>query len=594
MTDKKLIRTLQNMYGDLSLPVVVCENRGDMPVVYMNARAALMFSPSASVDRLAGEATSMGRLDALLHFDPSEAYQDFVRLCSEMGRVSDYHSHLTTFDGKHLPVLLTGKRIDGRGVGDCFVFYLMDIHGDTGDSPQYEEGRLSFIINAALLDNDADASIKTVLAMAGRRMQVSRVYIFEELSATTTANTYEWCAEGIDPAIDTLQELKKEDYNYDVIVASGMYIVETVRTLPDGDRAILEAQGIHSLAIIPIYGTDRPLGYVGFDDCVGERKWSYESIQFLQNVALLLASLIKRRNAEQMVLRSQKVLQLISDNSEDIIYVNSLDDYRLLFVSRSTAEVLGATSEDLVGHPCYKIFSIGGDGPCDYCPIPHVKLEPGSDRSEVYTWEHTNPLTGKTYLCKGTIIKWVDGQFVHVETAVDISKRITYEEQLRFLASTDVMTGVYKREWGSNALETMLRDPANTGSLIFIDIDGLKKVNDTLGHALGDELLKKTVAFIREQLPEDSLLCRWGGDEFLAWVKQPAEGAGEIISRAQAAMGHYNQVGGRPFQIAFSFGIIPFVPGPDASLDALVTAADQFMYKNKMAKRGLRRRRDDG
>lgn len=581
-------RDLTKLYDDLFLPVIICGFGEAFPLRYMNAKAALLLAPTYSVERLKG-ARDKGTLSGILRFPTQEEFSTFSKE-AQSGLVNGYNTNVTTFDGQRLPVSISGNRyVDSEE--DLLILYI--VVNDQDENSVFSS-RLSSIVNTTFLEKETSASISAMLALAGQQTGVSRVYVFEEISPITTRNTYEWCAPGIEPAIQGLQELDKADYNYDVIVNSGMYITEDVSTLPEGDREILEMQGIQALAIITIYDGGKPLGYVGFDDCNRKRSWSYHEIQFLKSISALLALLIKRRNDEETMSKSLDILQLISDNSEEIIYANDLEDYKLLFVSKSLADVLGKPAEELLGQVCYKALQRNMDGPCTMCPIPHIEWTPGEKRSKLYTWEHNNTLTEKTYIAKDNIVEWIDGRYVHVETAIDISERMEQEAKLKYLASTDVMTGILNREWGGKALQQKY-DTRAGGSLAFVDLDGLKYTNDTFGHAAGDTLLLGMVEAIRAGLRPGEIFCRWGGDEFLVWLNTPEDEAHSRMGAMQDRLEEKNRNGEYPFKLSFSYGVIAFTDEGGQSFDALVTAADELMYENKMEKRGkaFRRRKTD-
>ena len=123
------------------------------------------------------------------------------------------------------------------------------------------------------------------------------------------------------------------------------------------------------------------------------------------------------------------------------------------------------------------------------------------------------------------------------------------------------------------------------GSLCFVDVDGLKRVNDTLGHQAGDQLLIETVALIQAYLPGNEIFCRWGGDEFLIWAPGPVEEIQRLFEQMKLETDRVNSKEGRAFPLSFSYGVIPFEAGDKASLDAMITIADEKMYQQKMRKR---------
>lgn len=580
-------RFFDNMFSNLKIPVIVCKNIKNMPIVYRNIGAGLLFSPYHSTS-LRSVKADLGTLRDVLFFSADQDFENFIRMARESGHVDDYVGQIQTFDKGKRPCMIAGNTISYKVNADYFVWYFIE---GQKEEEQHFMTPISTLLNSALSAEDTDSSIQAILAMAGQQIDVSRVYIFEEISPTTTRNTFEWCNQGVEPEIQMLQNLDKEDYPYDTIVKSGMFITEDVRSLPEEDSKLLVTQGIQAIAIIPFYFNNRSLGYVGFDDCEKCRKWCLNEIQYLQSITAILALLIKRRNAEREAKNIKDVLQIISDTSDEIVYANRLGDYTLEFVNKTLADQLGKRVDELIGEKCFKVLHKDKTEPCSFCPIPIIKMEPGADRSEVYIWENKDNRLNKTFQVKDNIVKWIDGEYVHVETAIDISRLKEQEERLRYLASTDKMTGVFNREWGGNRLETILRQPDNEGCLCFIDVDGLKSTNDQYGHVAGDSLLIETIRMICRHMVQDEIICRWGGDEFLVWLKGDMPECERRMKGIQEEMEEYNKNRSGRLWLSFSYGVVQFVSGHHSSIDAFVTEADEKMYQNKMVKRNGRRRR---
>lgn len=103
------------------------------------------------------------------------------------------------------------------------------------------------------------------------------------------------------------------------------------------------------------------------------------------------------------------------------------------------------------------------------------------------------------------------------------------------------MTAVFNREWGYNKLkETFAAIGSQQYTLCFIDIDGLKHVNDTLGHAVGDELIVNAIRTIYACIRKEDFICRWGGDEFIILLHCPLEAAEKVMQKINFAIEHFN------------------------------------------------------
>lgn len=149
---------------------------------------------------------------------------------------------------------------------------------------------------------------------------------------------------------------------------------------------------------------------------------------------------------------------------------------------------------------------------------------------------------------------------------------------------TDKMTGLYNRRglelFAEQYLRIAQRTPDQSVYLVFADIDGLKKVNDTYGHDPGDELIRDAARVLKSSFRDSDLCCRLGGDEFVALTI--GEGlCPEVISeRLSRFIEVRNRMSGTPYQLSISFGIHRW-SGED--LGRMIRDADTKMYKSKKA-----------
>ncbi len=571
------------LFNKLDLPVLVCRQEKRLPVVFLNAAARLAFSPGRSFGEIAG-IPDAGNLGDLMRFQKPGQLRLLEQALLDSGVVGRFDAVVLSFQGDPMPVRLNAGAGTMLGSGYFFI-YVNEVPKNSGG--EEAEAFLTRLLVASHGAANVDGAIQNIIGLTGEYVGVSRVYIFEDASPTATRNTYEWCADGVEPAIDSLQHLEKKDYNYNLIMnEAGMLVTEDVKRLPDNDRAILERQGVKAVAIIPLYYFNDLLGYIGFDDCRSNRKWSREDVQALRNLGRVAASLIHRRNAERESSRSREIVQTVADNLEDLVYITDLNDYRLKFVNRSMARAMKKPAEEIIGQPCWKILHRGQTGPCPFCPIPRL-LERGDGDSGSYVWEVHNNLNGKWYMVKDSLIRWVNGERAHLGTFVDITYRKQYEEQLKRFAATDAMTDVYNRKWGRGKLEALFTAPIEQRrrmTLCFIDIDGLKSVNDRHGHAAGDEMIVNTVRAIFSCIRKDDFIIRWGGDEFVLFLNCQAEDAKKVMDKIQFAFDHFNSTAGKPYALAVSHGLVE-MSSPFANLEDLVEEADRRMYEMKARKK---------
>jgi diguanylate cyclase (GGDEF)-like protein len=124
-------------------------------------------------------------------------------------------------------------------------------------------------------------------------------------------------------------------------------------------------------------------------------------------------------------------------------------------------------------------------------------------------------------------------------------------------------------------------------SLLFVDIDRFKAINDTLGHDAGDRVLREVAAFLLSHIREADYVFRWGGDEFLVLLSCGEEEAGARGASLQSEFGRYAAAASLPPGVGLSIGCAE-VDDKAENVMALIKRADERMYENK---RLLRRSR---
>src|SRR5450631_3437995 len=171
-----------------------------------------------------------------------------------------------------------------------------------------------------------------------------------------------------------------------------------------------------------------------------------------------------------------------------------------------------------------------------------------------------------------------------VATIEDVTERKRSDEQIAHLAHYDALTDLPNRVLFREQLEQALKrvDRGEQLAVLYIDIDEFKSVNDTLGHSVGDELLKGVADRLRGCLRETDVVARLGGDEFAiiqTALKQPSD-ATELVTRVYEAIRAPFECAGHLLTTDASIGIA-LAPGDGTNLDQLLKSADLAMYGAK-------------
>lgn len=175
----------------------------------------------------------------------------------------------------------------------------------------------------------------------------------------------------------------------------------------------------------------------------------------------------------------------------------------------------------------------------------------------------------------------------HKATVVvrDVSERANSEERMWRLAHFDELSGLPNRLLFRQLLDQGLRD-ASRGkkpvAVLFIDLDRFKRINDTLGHDVGDDVLRQVTARLRECLRDSDIISRFGGDEFVALMRDidDPEAARSAAKRILAEVARPYSINGEEYHLSASIGISAF-PGDSADSVELLRNAELAMYRAK-------------
>ncbi|HEY0888521.1 MAG TPA: sensor domain-containing diguanylate cyclase [Nocardioides sp.] len=171
----------------------------------------------------------------------------------------------------------------------------------------------------------------------------------------------------------------------------------------------------------------------------------------------------------------------------------------------------------------------------------------------------------------------------HVGIREELSQRVHVESELSRLSSTDDLTGLLNRRgfWErAAALLDRVRDTGSTAVIAYLDMDGLKALNDTHGHAVGDASIQAVARALTDIAGEHDIVARLGGDEFAALFVDRGPG---IERLRQVMLSRLAQTQG----VSASIGLCEVEPYDDLSVDALLARADALMYAEKQRRKAV-------
>jgi diguanylate cyclase (GGDEF)-like protein/PAS domain S-box-containing protein len=308
--------------------------------------------------------------------------------------------------------------------------------------------------------------------------------------------------------------------------------------------------------------------------------------------------------SEDALKRSKEFLAQIIDTIPDPVFVQDRN-HRWIVINQAYARFVGAEVSELIGKTVYDVFP-QSEADTFYRAAEQVLVQQQEREFE----ESLTDLFGKTYsiATKRSLHRDAAGNLLLVGVIRDITSRKTLEESLRrtteelsrsnqelrqsqtrlhYLANHDSLTGLPNRQLFHEKLEQTIAWAAEGSrlvALLFIDLDGFKQVNDSLGHGVGDQLLQSVSKRLIASLRASDTVARLGGDEFTV-ILPAVPGLHEVELVAQKVIETLAlpySFDGQVVRVSASVGI-GLYPDPCQTLDLLLLGADSAMYRAKAA-----------
>ena len=282
------------------------------------------------------------------------------------------------------------------------------------------------------------------------------------------------------------------------------------------------------------------------------------------------------------------------DSQEAMIVTDAQE--RILRVNQAFTKVTGYSTEEVVGRTPRQ-FKSGRHGKDFYKAMWDSINQTGAWQGEI--WDRRK--SGEDYPKWLTIsaVKGDDGVVTHyIGTHFDITERKKAEEKIRELAFFDQLTGLPNRTLLMDRLKQAMTATARNeghGALLFIDLDHFKTLNDTLGHDMGDLLLRQVAQRLMDCTRAGDTVARLGGDEFVVVLSGLSPNPGEAARATESvgekileALNRPYQLGEQPYASTASLGATLFM-GRGLALDDLMKQADLAMYRSKESGRNALR-----
>lgn len=316
-----------------------------------------------------------------------------------------------------------------------------------------------------------------------------------------------------------------------------------------------------------------------------------------------------RHNAETLLRESEARFRLLAENMADIVW-QADRHLRFTYINAADQRLRGFPRDEVIGHTIMETLAPQGQVILAEVMLQRQALEQAAkqgqtlrfeipqrclDGSEIWIEFTTIPVYDPSGVIDGyqgigrdvTSRKQDEAQRQREQQQLEFKLAQAAERQLNLQdqANRDPLTGINNRRYFDETLPGELDNARHMGYplvVIMLDLDHFKSVNDTHGHAAGDEVLKALAAMLRNRARESDIICRYGGEEFVViMTHMSVERAWQRIESWRRELADMQiQSGDTQIQVTFSAGMAEF-PQHGADIDTLLKRADNLLYQAK-------------
>jgi diguanylate cyclase (GGDEF)-like protein/PAS domain S-box-containing protein len=309
-----------------------------------------------------------------------------------------------------------------------------------------------------------------------------------------------------------------------------------------------------------------PVGFKGIARDVSERKWS-----------------------EKALLESEAKYRTLFEAAQSAIFLIRDDQY--VDCNSYTLKIFGCTREQIIGkRPSELSPAKQPDGRFSAEKILEKTQTALKGEPQLFEWKHLR-IDGSPFDAEVSLNRTeIGGQFFIQALVRDITDEKRAEEALKTMSLVDDLTGLYNRR-GFVTLAAQEIKSINRMKqkiyLIYVDLDDLKKINDTFGHLAGDKALIDMARILRGSFRGPDILARIGGDEFVILAKEGAlkEGPKLLVERVRRNIKLHNEKTKTSLPLSLSMGTVAYDPDHPIPLETLLVQADTLMYQEKQQKK---------
>lgn len=438
-------------------------------------------------------------------------------------------------------------------------------------------------------DEEFDQKVHAALQRLGEFAGVERCHLYrlssDQLRATLT---HLWSSVGTEPVPESYRTVRIADFpwHWQELQRRGFVLVADVNELPasaHAEQAELRRGGVRSMLNVGMYDGGRLTGFLGFESLHDIGRWPAGDLRLLRVVGEVLANSFERRRKKEALRKLSGAL----DQTADAVMITNRDGV-IEYINPAFSQITGYDRDEMLGqHPSV----LNSD---QHEQSFYDDLWKRVSRGEVFRGTLVNRRKDGTLYHEQTTItplKDSHGTISHfIYTGRDISESVRNQERLLYLAHHDTLTDLPNRSLFMDRTQHAIARAHRSDSqmaLLFLDLDGFKEINDSLGHDAGDQMLRMVADRLRAAMRQGDTVSRLGGDEFTILLEgiEQLEDAAAVARKIIDSLGKPYSIAQCVRRISASIGISMYPRDGDRP-ESLLSKADKAMFQAKRKSSG--------
>ncbi|MEN6350002.1 MAG: PAS domain S-box protein [Syntrophomonas sp.] len=289
----------------------------------------------------------------------------------------------------------------------------------------------------------------------------------------------------------------------------------------------------------------------------------------------LAVDITERKQAEEALQISEEKFSKAFCSSPTPLSITSLDDGRFIAVNDSFSRVVGCDADMILGRTSLELNMWFDQADAILVKNKIINKEPVRD-FEIFFRKASGERRWGSYSAE---VIDINGEKCLLTILTDITDRKRAEEEIKYLSFHDKLTDLYNRAYFEEELKRVDTGRQLPISIIMGDVNGLKLINDALGHQEGDRLLKEVAGILKKSCRQEDIVARWGGDEFIILLPGSDHNiAAKIMKRIRNACKDAKEL---PIDISISLGLAVKNTGSQ-NIGKIIKDAEDKMYRNKL------------